>query len=83
MIMSENKEYVSRSDELGNIHISEEVLAVMAAAATTARIINRSARDFTQNPGASETAASVDRIRTDYPIAASTAAGLVPLESSI
>ena len=26
--MSENKEYVSRSDELGNIHISEEVLAM-------------------------------------------------------
>lgn len=31
--MSDNKEYVSRSDELGNIHISEEVLAVIAAAA--------------------------------------------------
>ena len=31
--MSENKEYVSRSDELGNIHISEEVLAVITAAA--------------------------------------------------
>jgi len=31
--MSENKEYVSRSDELGNIHISEEVLATIAAAA--------------------------------------------------
>ena len=31
--MSENKEYVSRSDELGNIHISEEVLAGIAAAA--------------------------------------------------
>ena len=32
--MSENKEYVSRSDELGNIHISEEVLAAIAAAST-------------------------------------------------
>ena len=32
--MGENKEYVSRSDELGNIHISEEVLAGIAAAAT-------------------------------------------------
>lgn len=32
--MSENKDYVSRSDELGNIHISEEVLAAIAAAAT-------------------------------------------------
>ena len=32
--MSENKEYVSRSDELGNIHISGEVLAAIAAAAT-------------------------------------------------
>ena len=32
--MSENKEYVTRSDELGNIHISEEVLAAIAAAAT-------------------------------------------------
>ena len=32
--MSESKEYVSRSDELGNIHISEEVLAGIAAAAT-------------------------------------------------
>jgi uncharacterized alkaline shock family protein YloU len=31
--MSENKEYVSRCDELGNIHISEEVLAAIAAAA--------------------------------------------------
>lgn len=31
--MSENKEYVSRSDELGNIHISEEVLAAISAAA--------------------------------------------------
>ena len=31
--MGENKEYVSRSDELGNIHISEEVLAAIAAAA--------------------------------------------------
>lgn len=32
--MSENKEYVSRADELGNIHISEEVLAAITAAAT-------------------------------------------------
>ena len=31
--MSENREYVSRSDELGNIHISEEVLAAITAAA--------------------------------------------------
>ena len=31
--MSENKEYVSRSDELGNIQISEEVLAAITAAA--------------------------------------------------
>ena len=31
--MSDNKEYVSRSEELGNIHISEEVLASIAAAA--------------------------------------------------
>lgn len=31
--MSDNKEYVSRSDELGNIHISEEVLAGISAAA--------------------------------------------------
>ena len=31
--MSENKEYVSRCDELGNIHISEEVLSTIAAAA--------------------------------------------------
>ena len=30
--MGEGKEYVSRSDELGSIHISEEVLAVIAAA---------------------------------------------------
>lgn len=29
--MPDNKEYVSRSDELGNIHISEEVLAAIAA----------------------------------------------------
>ncbi len=32
--MREHKEYVSRSDELGNIHISEEVLAAISAAAT-------------------------------------------------
>ena len=31
--MSEMKEYISRADELGNIHISEDVLAVIAAAA--------------------------------------------------
>lgn len=31
--MSENREYISRPDEMGNIHISEEVLAVIAAAA--------------------------------------------------
>lgn len=31
--MAETKEYVTRSDELGNIHISEEVLAVIAGAA--------------------------------------------------
>lgn len=32
--MAENREYVTQVDELGNIHISEEVLAVIAAAAT-------------------------------------------------
>lgn len=32
--MADNKDYISRSDELGNIYISEEVLAVIAAAAT-------------------------------------------------
>lgn len=31
--MGENKEYISRPDEMGNIHISEEVLSVIAAAA--------------------------------------------------
>ncbi len=31
--MGEGKEYVSRSDEMGNIHISEDVIAVIAAAA--------------------------------------------------
>ncbi len=31
--MPENKDYISRPDEMGNIHISEEVLAVIAAAA--------------------------------------------------
>ena len=31
--MADGKEYVSRPDELGNIHISEEVLAVISAAA--------------------------------------------------
>ncbi len=31
--MGENKEYVTRTDELGNIHISEEVLAVISSAA--------------------------------------------------
>lgn len=31
--MGEGKEYISRADEMGNIHISEEVLAVIAAAA--------------------------------------------------
>lgn len=32
--MSENRDYISRPDEMGNIHISEDVLSVMAAAAT-------------------------------------------------
>lgn len=31
--MADAREYVSRPDELGNIHISEEVLAAIAAAA--------------------------------------------------
>lgn len=31
--MGEGKEYVSRPDEMGNIHISEDVLAAIAAAA--------------------------------------------------
>lgn len=31
--MSDSKDYVSRTDELGNIHISEEVLAAISAAA--------------------------------------------------
>ena len=31
--MAESKEYISRPDEMGNIHISEDVLAVIAAAA--------------------------------------------------
>lgn len=31
--MSENRDYISRADELGNIHIAEEVLAAVAAAA--------------------------------------------------
>ena len=33
MSENKNKEYVTRSDELGNVHISEEVLAAIAAAA--------------------------------------------------
>ena len=37
--MSENKDYVSRSDELGNIHISEEVLAGIAAAAALVGLV--------------------------------------------
>jgi uncharacterized alkaline shock family protein YloU len=31
--VGEGKEYISRPDEMGNIHISEEVLAVIAAVA--------------------------------------------------
>lgn len=31
--MGEKREYVSRSDELGNIHIAEDVLAVISTAA--------------------------------------------------
>ena len=31
--MSENEKYISHSEEMGNIHISQEVLAVIAAAA--------------------------------------------------
>lgn len=31
--MAENKEYISREEELGNINISEEVLSAIAAAA--------------------------------------------------
>ena len=31
--MADSREYISRPDELGNIHISDEVLAVIAAAA--------------------------------------------------
>ena len=38
--MSDSKDYVSRSDELGNIHISEEVLAAISAAAAEIKTIN-------------------------------------------
>ena len=31
--MSDNRDYITRPDEMGNIHISEEVLAVISAAA--------------------------------------------------
>ena len=31
--MSENRDYISRTDELGNIHIAEEVLAAVAGSA--------------------------------------------------
>lgn len=33
--MSENEKYISHHEEMGNIHISQEVLAVIAAAAAT------------------------------------------------
>ena len=33
--MNENEKYISRSDEMGSIHISTEVLAVIASAAAT------------------------------------------------
>ena len=33
--MSENEKYISRADEMGNINISQDVLAVIAAAAAT------------------------------------------------
>ena len=36
--MADGKEYVSRPDELGNIHISEEVLAVIAVEEESIRV---------------------------------------------
>lgn len=33
--MSENEKYISHAEEMGNIHISQDVLAVIAAAAAT------------------------------------------------
>ena len=39
--MADGKEYVSRPDELGNIHISEEVLAVIAAAAAMEELVSK------------------------------------------
>ena len=33
LIMSENEKYISRTDEMGSINISQDVLAVIAAAA--------------------------------------------------
>ena len=36
--MGEGREYVSRPDEMGNIHISEDVMAVIAAAAAALEV---------------------------------------------
>ena len=42
--MGDGKEYISRPDELGNIHISEDVLAVIAAAAAFCLLMPARAR---------------------------------------
>ena len=39
--MADNKEYVTQTDELGNIHISEEVLAVIAAAVAVILMVRK------------------------------------------
>ena len=48
--MSDSKDYVSRADELGNIHISEEVLAAISAAALEVEGVSSLGSQGKKNP---------------------------------
>ena len=67
--MSDSRDYISRLDELGNIHISEEVLSTIAAAAAlevegVGSLAANPGRDISERLGKKNLARSV-RIRVD------------------
>ena len=67
--MADSKDYVSHSDELGNIHISEEVLTAIAAAAAlevegVGSLAASSGKDMSDRVGKKSLSKSI-RIRMD------------------
>ncbi len=68
--MADSRDYVSHSDELGNIHISEEVLTTIAAAAAlevegVGSLAASSGKDMSDRVGKKKSLSKSVRIRMD------------------